>query len=120
MNKSSSDNMTLIGTVDALYYDLQCVGVKVTGIGFEKGAKLCFKLDDSGENDSTIITDSIEIDHQQVTEVKVGDQCGIKIGSSIGGQFKVGMKVYHVVEEDDGHSRQNVGTDNELQDGKKI
>jgi hypothetical protein len=34
MNKSSSDNMTLIGTVDALYYDLQCVGVKVTGISF--------------------------------------------------------------------------------------
>ena len=98
MDTPSKDNMTLIGAVDTLYSNLQCVGVNVTGVGFEKGAKICFRLDPSGEHDTIFTADSIEIDHHQVTEVKAGKQFGIKFPVPIEGLVEVGTPVYLVTE----------------------
>ncbi len=121
MDTPSSDNMTLIGTIDALYGKQQCVGVKVTGVGFKKGATLCFKPDDSGKRDAIITADSIEINHEQVAEVKTGQQCGIKFPVPIERLVEKGTPVYLVTKPvADEPSVQNAGTANKMQDGEKI
>ena len=81
-----------IGKVADYFAKIDVVAIEVTAEGIKVGDTLHFV---GHTTDFTQKITSIQIEHQQVEEAKVGDNVGIKVGERI----RSHDKVYKVIEE---------------------
>jgi len=81
-----------IGKVADYFAKIDVVAIEVTAEGIKVGDTLHFV---GHTTDFTQKITSIQIEHQQVQEAKVGDNVGIKVGERV----RSHDKVYKVIEE---------------------
>jgi len=81
-----------IGYVSNYFKKLSVASVEITSGGVSVGDTLHFK---GHTTDFELVVSSMQIEHESVTEVKQGDNIGLKVSEKV----RKGDKVYKIIEE---------------------
>ena len=81
-----------IGYVSNYFKKLSVASVEITSGGVSVGDTLHFK---GHTTDFKLVVNSMQIEHESVTEVKQGDSIGLKVSEKV----RKGDKVYKIIED---------------------